>query len=182
MADGIFKGTPGYVPLQQHSNYKEADYPSTFLPKGGLSLDQQIAAMSAQINDQRFAYPNDLIGVLCPRNEELDAVFLGLSNAGLGASITRANGKDFDPTRPIWVSTLTAAKGLEFRALHIAGLDYLHRMGAVQKRLIYTGVTRAKTALTLYWHNSIPGYLQSAVLGASPPKAPVSKKQIFGKG
>ncbi len=181
VADGIFKDSPDYTPLQKHSNYKELDYPSTFTAKGGLTLDEQISAMAAQINDQRFAYPNDLIGILCPRNEELDIVFSSLISAGLGNSITRANSKNFDPSRPIWLSTLTAAKGLEFRALHIAGLDYLYRMRGVQKRLIYTGITRAKTALTMYWHKSIPGYLESAIQSASPPKAPVTKKKIFGK-
>lgn len=181
VADGIFKSAPDYTPLQKYSNYKEADYPSTFMPKGGLSLDEQISAMVAQINDQRFAYPNDLIGILCPRNEELNTVLHGLTSAGLGYLITRANSGDFDPSRPIWLSTLTAAKGLEFRALHIAGLDYLSRMGGVQKKLIYTGITRAKTALTMYWHKSIPGYLESAIQSASPPKEPVTKKKIFGK-
>lgn len=181
VADGIFKGEPGYIPLQQHTNYKEADYPSNFLPRPGLTLEEQAGAMAVQINDQRFAYPDDLIGVLCPRNEELDAMFAGLTKAGLGGSITRANVKGFDATRPIWLSTLTAAKGLEFRAVHIAGLDFLYRMGNAKKRLIYTGITRTKTSLTLYWHKSIPGYLESAILGASPPKEAVARKRIFGK-
>lgn len=182
VADGIFKNSPGYTPLQKHSNYKESDYPSTFQIHSGLSLDDQVATMTTQIRAQRFAYPDDLIGVLCPRNEELDAVYAGLFAAGLGDVITRANSKNFDPTHPIWLSTLSAAKGLEFRGLHIAGLDYLYRMGGAQKRLIYTGITRAKTALTMYWDKAIPGYLESAIQGASPPKAPVTKKQIFGKG
>jgi len=181
VADAIFKGTPGYLPLQTHSNYKEGDYLSTFMSRGGISFADQMAAMVTQINDQRFAYPDDLIGVLCPRNEELKLVFDALGAAGLGDSITRANMKGFDSTRPIWLSTLTAAKGLEFRALHIAGLDYLSRMGSAQKRLIYTGITRAKTSLTFYWTNSIPGYLESAILASSPPKGPVSKKRLFGK-
>lgn len=181
VADGIFKMDSKYVPLQRCSNYKEADYPSTFSSRGGLSLDKQISAMAEQIRDQRFAYPDDLIGVLCPRNEELDAIHTGLIDEGLGEAITRANSKDFDPNRPIWLSTLTAAKGLEFRTVHIAGLDFLSRMRGVQKRLIYTGITRAKTSLTMYWHKSIPGYLESAIQSASPPRAPVTKKQIFGK-
>lgn len=182
VADGIFKGTPNYVPLMNHSNYKDSDYPSTFSPRGGLSIEEQAAAMAAQITDQRFAYPDELIGVLCPRNEEVDSIYVGLANAGLGDSITRANSKHFDPSRPIWLSTLTAAKGLEFRAVHIGGLDFLYRMQDVQKKLIYTGITRAKTALTMYWHKSIPGYLESAIQSASPAKAPVTTKRIFGKG
>lgn len=181
LADGIQKGSPGYVPLHQHTNYKEKDYPSKVSAKAGQSIEEQADAISAQIVDQRFAYPNDLIGVLCPRNEELDAIANGLTKAGLGASITRANSSTFNPSQPVWLSTLTAAKGLEFRAVHIAGLDYLYRMGGVQKRLIYTGVTRAKTALTLHWHKSIPGYLESALLAVTPAKKPVTKQNIFGK-
>ncbi|GLC95339.1 hypothetical protein Tamer19_47480 [Cupriavidus sp. TA19] len=181
LADGIVKGTPGYIPLQQHSNYQEQDYPSKVSTKSGLGIEAQTAAIAAQINDQRFAYPEDLIGVLCPRNEELDAIAEGLQAAGLSDFITRANSDAFEPSRPIWLSTLTAAKGLEFRAAHIAGLDFLYRMGGVQKRLIYTGITRAKTALTLYWEQSIPGYLEAALLAVAPAKKPVTKQNTFGK-
>lgn len=181
LADGLQKGTPSYIPLQQHSNYQEKDYPSKVLSKPGLTLDEQAAAIAVQINDQRFAYPDDLLGVLCPTNEALNAICEGLKTAGLEGAITRANSESFDPNRPIWLSTLTAAKGLEFRAVHIAGLDHLSRMRGVQKRLIYTGVTRAKTALTLYWHKSIPGYLESALLTVTPGKATITKQNIFGK-
>ena len=182
LADGLHKGVAGYVPMQQYSNYEEAAYPSKVLKKSGLSLNEQAVAIAAQATDQRFAYPDDLIGVLCPTNADLDVIEAGLHAAGLGHDITRANDHDqFDSSRPIWLSTLTAAKGLEFRAVHIAGLDNLRKMGGAQKRLIFTGITRAKTALTLYWHKSIPGYLETALLAVSPPKGPVSKKQIFGK-
>lgn len=182
LADGLHKAVAGYVPMQQYSNYEEAAYPSKVLKKPGLSLNEQAVAIAAQATDQRFAYPDDLIGVLCPTNADLDVVEAGLHAAGLGHDITRANDQDqFDSSRPIWMSTLSAAKGLEFRAVHIAGLDNLRKMGGAQKRLIFTGITRAKTALTLYWHKSIPGYLETALLAVSPPKGPVSKKQIFGK-
>lgn len=181
LADGMHKTTAGYVQMQQYSNYEEAAYPSKVMTKSGLSLPEQAAAIAAQVADQRFAYPDDLIGVLCPTNADLDAIEEGLRAAGLAHEITRANDQEFDPSRPIWVSTLTAAKGLEFRAVHIAGLDNLSKMGGAQKRLIFTGITRAKTALTLYWNKSIPGYLETALLAVAPPKGPVTKKQIFGK-
>lgn len=180
-ADGVLKGDASYTSLLKYSNYKESDYPSKCTPIGGLSLDEQVVEMAQRIKDQQFAYPNELIGVLCPRNEELDYIQSALGGLGLSSVTTRANSSEFDATKPIWLSTLTAAKGLEFRVVHIAGLDFLHRMGGAQKRLIYTGITRAKTSLSLYWHKSIPGYLESALAFAYPQKAPVSKKQIFGK-
>jgi superfamily I DNA/RNA helicase len=181
LADGLVRGLPNYIPLIQHSNYDEKAYPSKVAAKMGLSLVQQAEAMAAQISDQRVAYPNELIGILCPRNEELIIIGQELAKAGLGGEVTRANAIGFDPSRPIWLSTLTAAKGLEFRAVHIAGLDFLHRMGGVQKRLIYTGVTRAKSALTLYWDHSIPGYLEMALQPFLPAKTAISKQNLFGK-
>ncbi len=181
VADGIYKGYPQYAQMLPHSNYPEDDYPSKATPKSGLSLDEQIAAMVTQIKDQRFAYPDDLIGVLAPRKIELDHIERGLNAAGFGPVLTRANeALRFDPSRQIWLSTLTAAKGLEFRALHIAGLENLSRMGNVQKRLIFTGVTRAKTALTCYWHDRVPGYFESACRAVAETPAVVTRKSIFG--
>lgn len=181
VADGLQKGKPDYTPMQHSSNYDEAAYPSKVFPKPGMTLTQQAEAIAEQVKQQRFAYPDDLIGVLCPKNADLEVIGDCLAAAGLGGETTRANDSNiFDPSRPIWLSTLSAAKGLEFRAVHIAGLDELHKTGAVQRRLIYTGVTRAKTALSLYWHTSIPGYLESALLPVTP-KGPVTKQKIFGK-
>jgi superfamily I DNA/RNA helicase len=167
--------------MAQSSQYDEVAYPSKITPHGGLDLIAQVALMATQIGDQLIAYPDDLIGVLCPRNEDLDVVAQELAKAGLDSHITRANSDDFDPSRPIWLSTISSAKGLEFRVLHIAGLEALKRMGPSQKRLIYTGVTRAKTALTLYWNESIPGYLDAAIKTVMPSSHVVTKKNIFGK-
>lgn len=181
VADGINKGYPNYEPMLPHSNYNEADYPSEAVPKHGLTLEEQIEAMISQIRDQRIAYPEDLIGILTPRNEELDIIEIELNQAGFGALVTRANASNrFDPSRPIWLSTLTAAKGLEFRTVHILALDYLARMRSVQKRLIFTGVTRAKTALTLYWHERVPGYLESACRPMEETRDNVDHRRIFG--
>lgn len=182
LADGIYSGYPEYSQMAQHSNYPEKAYPSKTLPRSGMTLEEQIEAMVEQILAQQFAYPDDLIGVLAPRNDELNRIEEGLVEAGLGEFITRANASNrFDPSRSIWLSTLTAAKGLEFRALHIAGLDQLHKTGRLQKRLIFTGVTRAKTALTLYWNESIPGYLESACRPFSTDRKVVETKRLFGK-
>lgn len=181
LADAILAGDPSYVPMAQSSQYDELAYPSKITPHGGLDLIAQAALMATQIGGQLIAYPDDLIGVLCPRNEDLDVVGEELAKAGLGSQITRANSDDFDPSRPIWLATISSAKGLEFRVLHIAGLEALKRMGSSQKRLIYTGVTRAKTALTLYWNESIPGYLDAAIKAVIPSSYTVTKKNIFGK-
>jgi len=181
VADGIYKGYPIYEPMLPYSNYKEADYPSEAVPKYPLQFQEQIVEMVDQVRRQRVAYPEDLIGILSPRNEELDAIEIELNRAGLGPYFTRANSSNrFDCTRPIWLSTLAAAKGLEFRAVHILGIGYLERMPNVAMRLIFTGVTRAKTALTLYWNHTAPGYLKSACLPLEAPTPAPERNQIFG--
>ncbi|MFP3747584.1 hypothetical protein SB816_31470, partial [Achromobacter sp. SIMBA_011] len=60
--------------------------------------------MVAQIRDQRFAYPDDLIGVLAPRNAERNLIEQGFIDSGLGDLITRANASNrFEPSRRIWL-------------------------------------------------------------------------------
>lgn len=181
LADGIVAGELDYSPMTGSSRYDEKSYPCTARPHQGLTLRQQAAKIAEQLQDALLGYPEQLLAVLCPKNEDLDVIQQELSSAGLSESITRANDKDqFDPARPIWLSTIHAAKGLEFRVVHIAGLDALNGMPG-DKRLIYTGVTRAKTTLRLYWHRSIPGYLDAAIRAIVPSTTAVTKANIFGQ-
>jgi superfamily I DNA/RNA helicase len=142
---------------------------------------EQAASIASQLDDALLGYPDQLLAVLCPTNADLDVIQRELIKAGFGDRITRANKKnEFNSSKPIWLSTIAAAKGLEFRVVHIAGLDALVPMSN-DRRLIYTGVTRAKTTLKLYWHQSIPGYLDAAIRAVSPTKTAVTKKNIFGQ-
>jgi superfamily I DNA/RNA helicase len=181
LADGIVSGDPDYVPMLESSQYDEQAYPCTARHHSGLSLKEQAAKIAEQLQDALLGYPDQLLAVLCPRNDDLDVIQAELNSAGLGASVTRANDKEeFDSSKPIWLSTIHAAKGLEFRVVHIAGLDSLAGMTG-DRRLIYTGVTRAKTTLRLYWQNSIPGYLDAAIRAIAPSSNVVTKAKIFGQ-
>jgi hypothetical protein len=84
-------------------------------------------------------------------------------------------------SRPIWISTIASAKGLEFRALHIAGLDLINKCGPQQKKLAFTGITRAKTSLDLYHQAALPGYLRGAIHALHPVSKPPSMGDVFGK-
>lgn len=181
VADEIMSGELSYTPMKTHSHYDEKTYPCIARPHRGLTLIEQAAFIASQLNDALLGYPDQLLAVLCPTNADLSVIEVELIKAGLGDRITRANKKnEFDSSRPIWLSTISAAKGLEFRVVHIAGLDALLRMSN-EMRLIYTGVTRAKTTLRLYWNQSIPGYLDSAIRAVVPSKTAVTKKNIFGQ-
>ncbi|WP_198120341.1 ATP-binding domain-containing protein [Massilia rhizosphaerae] len=180
LADGVMQGKPDHVPLITYSSYDEKAYPSRVTERRGLTIEQQAAAIADQITTQRLTYPDELIGIMCPRNEEVASILEYLKLTPLGSEITHCNSKTFDPSRPVWLTTISSAKGLEFRAAHIAGLDMLHRTGGAQRRLAFTSITRAKTALSIYYEKSIPGYLESALRKIAPPKA-VTKANIFGK-
>lgn len=181
IADGVNKGKPDYVPLVNGSQYDENAYPSKVTPRPGLTLNQQAEAIATQIKDQRVAYPQDLIGVLCPRKEEVEYLSTKLKAYGLDDQVTLCGSPDFNPACRIWLTTMSAAKGLEFRCLHLAGLDYVAKTGGLQKRLVYTALTRAKTALSLYYEQSVPGYLESAIRTIEPANKAITKNAIFGK-
>jgi superfamily I DNA and RNA helicase len=181
LADGIVAGEPDYAPMLASSQYDEKSYPCTARAIGGLNLKEQAFKIAEQLKDALLAYPDQLLAVLCPKNDDLDVIQSELNSLKLGDSITRANNKDdFDSSKPIWLSTIHAAKGLEFRVVHIAGLDGLSSMTG-DKRLIYTGVTRGKTTLRLYWQKSIPGYLDAAIRTVAPSPKAVTKANIFGQ-
>ncbi|RWI92121.1 ATP-binding domain-containing protein [Mesorhizobium sp.] len=181
IADEILKGYPDHVPLLKNSQYDEKAYPVKISIKDGLSIEQQAEAIAAQVQDQLVAYPEETIGIICPRNEEVAAIAKALGHLGLDDLITICREAEFNPEAPVWLSTMSAAKGLEFRCVHIAGLDHLSKMGGVQKRLAYTAVTRAKTALSFYYDTSIPAYLAGALNVVSPSTKAITKSRIFGK-
>lgn len=182
VADAIMQGKPNYVSMTKFSHYDESEYPSTVSVKKGLSVQEQAQAIATQLRDQRLAYPEEVLGVICPRNEELGIIQGQLALTDLSSEVTRCNDTGFDPRRHIWLSTISAAKGLEFRTVHLAGLDYISAAGRdAQRRLAFTAVTRAKTALSLYYEKNVPPYLDNAIRIASPQTKAVSKDMIFGK-
>lgn len=181
VADGIMVGKPDHIPMVKHSNYNEAEYPSNVRTRGGISISEQAKLIAEQIVDQRVAYPNELIGVLAVRNEEVNQIANYLSKTQWADEFTLSHDAAFDPDRPIWLSTISSAKGLEFRAVHLAGMDHVSKTGPAQRRLCFTGVTRAKTALTVYHEGTLPGYLDAALRAVSPTPSPITKSRLFGK-
>lgn len=70
----------------------------------------------------------------------------------------------FESNKRVIVTTIISAKGLEFRAVHLLGMEKISRFRNLQKNLAFTGVTRAKTSLRIYYDKSIPGYLEKGIL------------------
>jgi superfamily I DNA/RNA helicase len=165
--------------LEATSNYDEAAYPSTVVSLGDLSIRDQVEAAVPTISTQLRAYPDGIIGVLCPRHKELNPVWEALSSSSLADDIQlqrHADGYDaFHADRRVIVTTTHGAKGLEFRALHLMGMDKVAKFRQKQRNMTYTAVTRAKTSLTIYHAGPLPGYLEKGLEGAKgtiiqPPK------------
>lgn len=182
IADALSSDANDYDMLVPTSNYDEARLPCTVDYAQCSSIDEQADLIAKALRVQHLAYPDELIGVVCPRRADVRSVWAKLVASGfadkamLYVDDQRA---EFDINKPIYVSTLHAAKGLEFRALHIAGCEFLSRFRH-QRNMAYTAVTRAKTSLNLYCCSGMPTYLEKALTQACRPRTKRSIKGAFG--
>lgn len=185
LADGIMKGRPGYTPMIDTSKYVEADHPSTVIRyrEEYPRLEDQCTKVVDELKTQLRAYEGELLGIICTRNSDLDKVWNILRMSGLKDQIVyqRAGGYvPFDNDHPICLCSLTSAKGLEFRTLHIVGADHLK--GEPQPRQkAYMAVTRAKTSLTIYGPNALIGPFQAALDAIEPSGPEPTLGDIFGE-
>jgi len=183
VADGIMDLVDSPAGLEASSQYVEAEYPSSVKDMDGLTIEQQVDAAIPEIETQLRAYPDGIIGLLCPRHAELDAVIDRLEKSQLAGDIQvqrRTEGYvAFAPERRVIVTTLHSAKGLEFRALHLLGMDMVRNFQAAQKRMSFTGVTRAKTSLSIYHQSSLPGHLERGLAAISPETGPPDLNDLF---
>ena len=172
IADEIGKTfSAGYTPILPTCNYNSPELRPTVELFNG-DLEAQANEIANRLRLQRRAYPEALLGVICPRLAEVRAIADVLVANGLADQLCIQDREDgyqpIQPGRSIWVSTVHSAKGLEFRALHFAAAEYVKRFGAEQKRLAYTAVTRAKTSLVIYHQGALPGYLDAALNSIRP--------------
>lgn len=180
LADRLLKGV-GSDPMAPSCNYDEALGESKTEVVRGKSVAEQADLIVRTLLVQLKAYPKTMLGVMCPRNEEARAIWSALDRGGLRDQAVLQIGGDhapFDSSRPICVTTMHSGKGLEFRALHLGGLDYLANFSSFQQNMAFTAITRAKTSLTLYYCNSVPGFLEKAL--AEEPGDPVPVERAFG--
>lgn len=171
VADGIRGEIDSDKGMEASSNYDETHYPSTVLRSNDDYLASQIVSAIAEIETQLRAYPDGIIGVLCPRLEELDKIVAALQASALANQVQVQKYADgytaFDPERRIIVTTIHGAKGLEFRALHLLSMEKVTKFPKVQRNLAYTAVTRAKTSLAIYYGSGLPGYLEAGIKAAT---------------
>lgn len=167
-ADAILSDAAVYPRIQGECRYPERKRPSSVTRVLCETFEMQLQKIVANLTPQIDLYPGEKIGVLFPKKDQVEAF------------------KNFIETNPVaganeilWVDTLHGAKGWEFRAVHIGGIEALYRMGATQKRLIYTGLLRGKTSAHIYYAGHLPGYLGSALATLEPPRPVPRLNDLF---
>jgi DNA helicase IV len=151
--------------MEATSNYDEATYPSTVEVLGELGIKDQVAEAVKRIKTQLQAYPGEMIGVLCPRAEDLKIVAELLDASEIAGEMQVQRAGAYTPIiaeRPVVVTTVQGAKGLEFRAVHLMAADKLKKF-RTQRNLTYTAVTRAKTTLVVYHEAGLAGYFEKGL-------------------
>lgn len=184
VADEIAKKLHGYRPLTETSNYDEKSNPSSVDCEHCKSVAEQAELIVERLGTQLIAFPDELIGILAPTKESMNAIWQAVSTSQHGNTAFLLHGSAADPfpaDRQVVVSTFHAAKGLEFRALHLAACDELKdSFFKNNRRMTFTAVTRAKTALSAYYTKDIYGYFEAALKSLNPTSEPPSLDDVFG--
>lgn len=184
VADEVAQKWHGYQPLVETCNYDEKANESTVDCNRCASVAEQAALIVPRLRTQRLAFPDELIGVLCPTVDSMNIVWNTIQRSEHADAAFLLHGKgaeQFPADKPVVVSTFHAAKGLEFRTLHLAACDEL-KTGFFQsnRRVTFTAVTRAKTSLSVYHCQDLYGYFDAALQSVMPPPEPPSLDDLFG--
>jgi superfamily I DNA and RNA helicase len=169
VADAILMDAATFPRVQDECRYPEANLPSSVTPVPCATFDEQLTAIVGNLEPQLSLYPDERLGVLFPKREQVLQFESYLASSPIAHFRNR-----------VFIDTLHAAKGWEFRAVHLGGCEVLYRMGAVQKRLIYTGIMRGKTSVHLYYSGHLPGYLEAALAVLEPPPPNPAFDDLFG--
>lgn len=169
VADRLMAGR-GRESLEQYCQYDDRDLPSRVTVHPTQDVEEQRSRLLVNLLEQLRAYPDEWLGVLTVRRRTRDAITEFLNGTELRDQVqVQSDDEDdraFDPERRIVVSTLHAAKGSEFRCVHIVSANdfpYFTREKA------FTAVTRAKTTLDVYHSGPLEGSFESALSNRTVP-------------
>src|SRR5262249_22898337 len=130
LADLMAKDKENYQPLLNYCNYNEAAAPSSVTVFKGTRAEQ-CREIAAALRNQLKVYQNELLAVVCAKREHASEVFRLLQEEkDLAPKLCKIDEDEaaFDGTKPICVSTIHGAKGLEVRALHFAAAEHVKRV------------------------------------------------------
>lgn len=160
--------------LRTNCNYPEAEQRSKADLLEFASREDQFAAMIKSIELQLRSYPGEGIGVIVPKTAMADELKRRFDETSHASQVAYHNDDSpehsFQSGKPIHVIVLKSAKGTEFRAVHIFGLEEL-QFPQHRRELLFTAITRAKTALTGYYTGKVIGSVASAFAKPQTPPA-----------
>jgi superfamily I DNA/RNA helicase len=176
LADQIGKSWTDYIPLCDHSQYNEKDNPSKVQSFRCRDIEEQGKQIVQSLRTQLTAFPGEMLGVMCPLRDDLEVVRAAFTGTDLAPHVVYQNSDEgylpFGSATRICLCTLHSAKGLEFRAAHLAGTDGFRKFRDRQRKMAYTAVTRAKTSLTVYDCGSPPAFIEGALAALAPHRKP----------
>jgi superfamily I DNA/RNA helicase len=166
VADRLLPPTTGKMSMEDTSNYDKSKYGEARADLHHCeSRNEQFDKMLGTIRLQLDAYDGETIGIFGCKNETLTELRERFDESDLASKVCfhGAHGENnFDGTHRIHVMTSHAAKGTEFRAVHLYGAEEYAKHPFNRTRLAYTVVTRAKTALDAYVTGETSKALESA--------------------
>jgi superfamily I DNA/RNA helicase len=172
VADRLLAPGPGESSLEATSNYNpKVEGESSAKMHEMETRDAQFAEMLELIRIQLDAFKDDSIGIFCGKRDTLKELRARFDATEL-ADLVCAHGIDDNPTfnagKRIHVITMHSAKGTEFRAVHMYGVEELKIYGLNHRELGYTATTRARTALNAFRTGETNKPLENAFASPSP--------------
>lgn len=154
VADRLMPPINGDESLEATSNYDPKEQGKSSAKMHALaSRDEQFDKMIEILMVQLDAFKGDAIGVFCGKKDTCVELRERFNGTVLSSQVC-VHGVDehagFDLTIPIHVLTIHSSKGAEFRAVHLFGTEELANYPLNRRRLGFTAITRAKTALNAY--------------------------------
>jgi len=184
VVDAIGKNM-GELPLLPSCNYDETNARSGVNFEQCKDVDALINSLGSRLAVQLKTYPDELLGVAAPKNDDVRYIRAALENLPHVGPFLLGDGELSNPHKQnqrIFLCTMHDSKGLEFRCMHIAFAEHLKAMGDTQKRLAFTSASRAKTALSVYQIAQMPGYMEAAREAVSTPKPAPDIRSLFPAG
>jgi DNA helicase IV len=170
------------------SRYDEEANPSRFERSRCASFREQVFRAIAMIPNQLAAYPDDLVGLIVPTNEQLDEMMKHVDASDIADQVQLQHSKrgypSLDMDKRVIALNAFNSKGLEFRSAHFLGVDAMYKWpeNTKSRNLVFTAVTRAKSSLDIYHTGDLPNWIESPILNVtSKPKPPSKFSAIFPK-